>query len=121
MNTKLYSRATSGIRGNSLIVNLPGSKKGSVECFEAIVHQLPHAIDLIRNSHSNIEEVHSKMAMPSMPSVVQPKQKQPHICPHKQKTVNFQVMLQLTKVSLDCIYPSFQVMSLLQFEYSKII
>jgi molybdopterin adenylyltransferase len=43
----VLSRATAGIRGASLIVNLPGSVKGAVECFEAIADVLPHAMKLL--------------------------------------------------------------------------
>ena len=43
----MLSRAASGIRGNTLIINLPGSPKGVEECFEVISPVLHHAIDLI--------------------------------------------------------------------------
>jgi molybdenum cofactor synthesis domain-containing protein len=43
------SRAVCGIRGSTLIVNLPGSLRGAVENFTAIRSSLPHAIGLITN------------------------------------------------------------------------
>ena len=41
------SRAVCGIRGRTVIVNLPGSPKGAVECFEAIRAPLGHALELL--------------------------------------------------------------------------
>lgn len=43
----MLSRAAAGIRGNTLIVNLPGSPKGARENLEVIQTVLPHAIQLI--------------------------------------------------------------------------
>ena len=41
------SRAVCGIRGHTLIVNLPGSRRGAVENFTTIRSSLPHAIGLV--------------------------------------------------------------------------
>jgi molybdopterin adenylyltransferase len=43
----ILSRGVCGIRGNTLIINLPGSPKGVEECFEVIRPVLRHAIKLI--------------------------------------------------------------------------
>ncbi len=44
----MLSRAVSGIRGATLIVNLPGSLKGATENLQAILPALPHAVELLR-------------------------------------------------------------------------
>jgi molybdopterin adenylyltransferase len=41
------SRAVCGVRGTSLILNLPGSPAGSVESLESVIDLLPHALELI--------------------------------------------------------------------------
>jgi molybdopterin adenylyltransferase len=41
------SRAVCGVRGTSLILNLPGSPTGAVESLEAVMDLLPHALELI--------------------------------------------------------------------------
>ncbi|MGA2529119.1 MAG: MogA/MoaB family molybdenum cofactor biosynthesis protein [Acidimicrobiales bacterium] len=41
------SRATAGTLATALVVNLPGSTSGSVECLEAVLDVLPHALALL--------------------------------------------------------------------------
>ena len=41
------SRGVCGTRGKSLILNVPGSPKGAVECLEAVIDILPHALQLL--------------------------------------------------------------------------
>jgi molybdopterin adenylyltransferase len=41
------SRGIAGVRGHALVVNLPGSPKGALECLAAIVDLLPHAISVL--------------------------------------------------------------------------
>jgi molybdenum cofactor synthesis domain-containing protein len=42
------SRGVCGVRGQSLILNVPGSLKGAVESLSAVIGLLPHALDLLR-------------------------------------------------------------------------
>jgi molybdenum cofactor synthesis domain-containing protein len=44
----MLSRATAGVRGKSLIINLPGSPKAVRECLEAVLPAIPHAVDIIK-------------------------------------------------------------------------
>ena len=43
----MISRAVCGIRGKTLIVNLPGSPRGASECLKIILPVLPHAIEVL--------------------------------------------------------------------------
>lgn len=44
----MLSRVVTGIRKNTLIINLPGSPKGAVENLQVIVPVLSHAVQLLR-------------------------------------------------------------------------
>jgi molybdopterin adenylyltransferase len=41
------SRGLAGIRGHTIILNTPGSPKGAVECLNAVIDVIPHALDLL--------------------------------------------------------------------------
>lgn len=45
--TAILSRQTAGIRGGSLIVNLPGKPKSIKECLDAVFPAIPYCIDLL--------------------------------------------------------------------------
>jgi len=47
------SRAVAGIRGATLIINLPGSPKGAVENLEAVWDAIPHAVAKIQGDPSD--------------------------------------------------------------------
>lgn len=49
----MISRAVVGIRGRTLIVNLPGSPKGAIENLEAILPAIPHAVAKIQGDPSD--------------------------------------------------------------------
>jgi molybdopterin adenylyltransferase len=42
------SRATAGTLGQALVLNTPGSSTGAVECLEAVLDVVPHALDLLQ-------------------------------------------------------------------------
>uniref|UniRef100_UPI00358E4A1A gephyrin n=1 Tax=Myxine glutinosa TaxID=7769 RepID=UPI00358E4A1A len=70
----MLSRPVCGIRGKTLIINLPGSKKGSQECFQFILPALPHAVDLLRDAivggkphHGDLDNLPSPPPPPTPP------------------------------------------------------
>lgn len=82
----VLSRAVSGIRKQSLIINFPGSKKAVSECFAAVCDILPHAIELIRNdlvqvqsTHRCVQDVQQLDSVKQDHGTVAVK----HVCPHK--------------------------------------
>ena len=46
----ILSRATAGIRGTTIIINLPGSPRGAIESLDAIADLLPHAVDILHGA-----------------------------------------------------------------------
>jgi molybdopterin adenylyltransferase len=44
------SRGVAGTRGQALILNTPGSTKGTIECLEAVLDVLPHALALLADT-----------------------------------------------------------------------
>ncbi len=49
----MISRAVAGVRGRTLIINLPGSPKGAIENLEAVLPAIPHAIAKIQGDPSD--------------------------------------------------------------------
>lgn len=43
----MVSRGKVGVRGRTLIVNLPGSPKGARECLQVVLPVLPHAVEVL--------------------------------------------------------------------------
>jgi len=49
--TAILSRQTAGIRGRTLIVNLPGRPRAIAECLDAVMPAIPYCIDLIEGPY----------------------------------------------------------------------
>jgi molybdopterin adenylyltransferase len=54
--TAILSRQTAGIRGQSLIVNLPGQPRAIRECLDAVFPAIPYCIDLIGGPYLTTNE-----------------------------------------------------------------
>jgi len=54
--TAILSRQTAGIRGRSLIINLPGKPKSIRECLDAVFPAVPYCIDLIEGPYLECDE-----------------------------------------------------------------
>ena len=62
--TAILSRQTAGIRGKSLILNLPGKPKSIRECLEAVFPAIPYCIDLIGGGYIEGNEEKIKVFRP---------------------------------------------------------
>lgn len=88
------------MRKQSLIVNMPGSRKAVAECFESIADVLPHALQHMQHNVAAVRVTHQKLqqqgpsdgAVDSKPDVHQSPKKASakgrhhHVCPHKTNT-----------------------------------
>ncbi len=54
--TAILSRQTAGIRGRSLILNLPGQPKAIAECLDAVFPAIPYCVDLIEGPYLTTNE-----------------------------------------------------------------
>ena len=54
--TAILSRQTAGLRGSSLIVNLPGKPKSIRECLDAVFPAIPYCIDLMEGPYLECNE-----------------------------------------------------------------
>ncbi|HEX9387460.1 MAG TPA: MogA/MoaB family molybdenum cofactor biosynthesis protein [Anaerolineales bacterium] len=57
----MLSRIVTGIRGKTLIINLPGSPKGAVENLQVVVSVLPHAVQLLKEDPAS-ESTHDRLS-----------------------------------------------------------
>ena len=53
--TAILSRQTAGIRGSTLIINLPGKPKAIRECLDAVFPAVPYCIDLIDGPYLEVD------------------------------------------------------------------
>jgi molybdopterin adenylyltransferase len=54
--TAILSRQTAGIRGRSLIINLPGQPKAIKECLDAVLPAVPYCVDLLEGPYLTTHE-----------------------------------------------------------------
>lgn len=54
--TAILSRQTAGLRGDTLIVNLPGKPKSIRECLDAVFPAIPYCIDLMNGPFLECDE-----------------------------------------------------------------
>ena len=68
----MLSRPVCGTRGSTLILNLPGSKKGSAECLDFVMMAIPHAVDLLQGNRENVKQTHDQLQASGPPLRQQP-------------------------------------------------
>ena len=54
--TAILSRQMAGIRGNSLLINLPGKPSAIADCLDAVFPAVPYCIDLIEGPYLETDE-----------------------------------------------------------------
>lgn len=62
--TAILSRQTAGIRGRSLIVNLPGKPSAIEECMAAVMPAIPYCIDLLEGPFITCHEAEVQVFRP---------------------------------------------------------
>ncbi len=56
VSTAILSRQTAGLRGSSLIINLPGKPKSIRQCLDAVFPAIPYCIDLMEGPYLECNE-----------------------------------------------------------------
>jgi len=57
----MLSRVVTGIRGKTLIINLPGNPKGALENLQVVLSVLPHAVQLLQEDPAS-ESTHGRLS-----------------------------------------------------------
>lgn len=60
-NSSVVCRGVSGVRGRTLIINLPGSMKGALEMAMAALPGVPHAVALMRGDNLRVKKAHAEL------------------------------------------------------------
>ena len=63
--TAILSRQTAGIRGHSLIVNLPGKPSAIDDCLNAVFPAIPYCIDLVGGAYLDADPAQCKVFRPA--------------------------------------------------------
>ena len=63
--TAILSRQTAGIRGKSLIINLPGKPSAIDDCLNAVFPAVPYCIDLIEGAYLESDATQCKVFRPA--------------------------------------------------------
>jgi len=63
--TAILSRQTAGIRGGSLIVNLPGKPSAIADCLDAVFPAVPYCIDLIGGAYLEADPAQCQVFRPA--------------------------------------------------------
>lgn len=66
----MLSRLVCGIRNQTLIINLPGSRKGAQECFEFASPAIPHAVDQLQERKMKTDKLHTSLSVSRYPASV---------------------------------------------------
>ena len=62
--TAILSRQTAGVRGQALIVNLPGKPSAIRDCLDAVMPAIPYCVDLIEGAYLTTDESRIKAFRP---------------------------------------------------------
>ena len=54
----MLSRSAAGLRKNTLIINLPGSRKAASECLEAVIKPLKHGVEVLMGESKDCALIH---------------------------------------------------------------
>ncbi len=54
--TAILSRQTAGVRGSTLVLNLPGQPRAIRECLDAVFPAIPYCVDLIEGPRLTTDE-----------------------------------------------------------------